>query len=155
MQDYQVHNAYLCLASVTAVPLRDCSVIRVLCLSVLQYLDDEEVRRVFREFVRVLCPGGTIVLHVKNVSSLYWSTLWVAKKLKTLLGWNTQAYYLRSFRWYVNELTSLDCRLLDYKSFNLLMLDFMPKRLIYFLQKLELRHQANLFLRVPLRSANA
>jgi ubiquinone/menaquinone biosynthesis C-methylase UbiE len=149
VQAHQARNAQICQASISAIPLPDCSVDKILCLSVLQYLDDEEVRRVFREFVRVSSLGGIIILHVKNLSSLYWLTLRFAKKLKVFLGWTTEAYYLRSFRWYVNELASVNCRVLDYKSFNLLTLDFMPRWLVHYLQGLELRWNTGVIFRVP------
>ena len=51
----------------------------------------------FGEFVRVLTPGGIMILHVKNSFSLYWSTLWGVKNFKTVLGWTPQAYYLPFF----------------------------------------------------------
>jgi SAM-dependent methyltransferase len=116
---------------------------------VLQYLDDGEVRQAFKEFARVLGPGGILVLHVKNASSLYWTSLGVAKKLKSLLGRAATAYHVRPFRWYVNELESLNCRVLGYKSFNLLTLDRMPRKLTYFLQGAELRHHGGWLFRIP------
>ena len=142
MQSHNIKNAYVCHASATAIPLPDCSVDRILCLSVLQYLDDAEFRRGLREFVRVLSPGRVVILHVKNLSSVYWSTLWIAKKLKTLLGMSTRIEYFRSFGWYVNELAALNCRILDYNSFNLLYIDHMPKRMLSFFQRIELRHHS-------------
>jgi ubiquinone/menaquinone biosynthesis C-methylase UbiE len=149
IEAHQIQNAYIALGNITAIPLPDRSVNRILCLSVLQYLNDEEVRQVLREFVRVLCTRGVIILHVKNASSLYWSTLWLAKQLKAFLGWTTGTYYLRSFRWYVNELTSLNCRILNYKSFNVLTVEFMPKYLVCCLQRFELRHHTSWLFRLP------
>lgn len=146
---HKIKNAHLSHASAAAIPLLDSSVDRILCLSVMQYLNDEEFRQALREFVRVLTPGGIMILHVKNFSSLYWSTLWVAKKLKALLGMSTRIEYFRSFQWYVNELTSLHCQILDYNSFNLLALEGMPKTILSFLQRFELRHHSDPFLRVP------
>jgi ubiquinone/menaquinone biosynthesis C-methylase UbiE len=144
IQVHKVQNAHVCLASATAIPLPDRSVDRILCLSVLQYLDDEEVRKVLREFVRVLGPGGVIILHVKNSSSLYWSSLRVAKAMKGFMGFSTRLYHLRSFRWYAHELAFLNCKVLDYNSFNLLVLEGMPKRVLSFLQRFELRHRGAL-----------
>ena len=149
LRAHQIHNAHICLANIAAIPLPTCSVNKVLCLSVLQYLDDEEVRRALRDLVRVLKPGGQLILHVKNSASLYWSTLRAAKHLKARLGWDTNRYYLRPFRWYIHELTSLDCQVLDYNSFNLLTIDIMPKWLTSFLQRYELRHRNGLLLRLP------
>ena len=149
IQTHRVTNAHLCLASVTAIPLPDCSVDRVLCLSVLQYMDDEEVRQVLRELVRVLSPGGVIILHVKNSSSLYWSTLRLAKALMGLLRRTNPLCYLRSFRWYAHELRRLNCTVLDYNSFNLLTFERMPKRLLSLLQRCELRYRHTRLLRTP------
>jgi ubiquinone/menaquinone biosynthesis C-methylase UbiE len=147
IQIHQIQNAHVCLARLTAIPLPDNSVNKILCLSVLQYLDNEEVRCALKEFVRILAPGGIIILHVKNSSSLYWSTLRTAKKIKALFGRTVRGYHVRSFRWYANELSSLNCRVLDYKSFNMLTLDVMPRRLVCFLQRFELRHQAGFLFR--------
>lgn len=150
IQAHEIGNARLCNASTTAIPLPDRSVDRVLCLSVMQYLNDEEFRRALREFVRVLAPGGVVILHVKNLSSLYWSTLWIAKKLKAFLGISTRIEYFRSFRWYVSELESANYRILDYNSFNLLTLEGMPKGMLSFFQRFELRHHNTPLLRTPL-----
>jgi ubiquinone/menaquinone biosynthesis C-methylase UbiE len=149
IQTQKLKNVQLCLGSVAAIPLPDRSIDKILCLSVLQYLDDQEVRQALREFVRVLRPGGVLILHVKNSSSLYWSTLQLAKALKGLLGWTTRLYYLRSFRWYANELAFLNCNILDYNSFNLLVLEGMPKTVLSLLQRFELRHRSAPFFRAP------
>jgi ubiquinone/menaquinone biosynthesis C-methylase UbiE len=148
IQEQKIGNARVCLASAVTIPLSGCTVDKVLCLSVLQYLNDQEFREALKEFVRVLTPGGTIILHVKNLSSVYWSTLLVAKKLKTLLGLATRVEYFRTFRWYLNELSLVGLTVVDYNSLNLLYLEGMPKRLLSFLQKLELRNHKQLF-RVP------
>lgn len=149
IQANKIKNAHLCHASTTAIPLPDSSIDRILCLSVMQYLNDDEFRQALREFVRVLAPGGIIILHVKNLSSVYWSTLWVAKKLKAFLGMNARIEYFRSFRWYVKELESVNCHILDYNSFNMLNLEGMPKGMLSFLQRVELRRHNDQFFRLP------
>ena len=149
IQVCNISNVRLCMASVMAVPLPDSSVDKILCMSVLQYLGDIEVRQALREFVRVLTPGGTIVLHVKNFSSLYWSTLWVAKKLKKLIGMNPRIEHLRPFSWYIKELKDSGCSILDYDSYNLFMFDLVPQKLASFVQWFELRHHRSPFFRNP------
>ena len=149
IQAQKLKNVHICMGTVAAIPLPDCSVDKILCLSVLQYLDDAEVREVLKEFVRVLRPGGVIILHVKNSSSLYWSTLRIAKAVKRFLGSTSRLYHLRSFRWYVHELGSLGCHIVDYNSFNLFMLEGMPRRVLSLLQRFELRHQSALAFRAP------
>lgn len=145
---HQIHNAEVYKGSLTSIPLPDKSVDKILCLSVLQYLNDDEVKQAFHEFERVLTPGGTIILHVKNSTSLYWVSLRIAKRLKGMLGGNSATYHVRPFRWYIKELKSHHCEVAEYESFNLLTIDRMPQRLVSFLQGLELRHQISLF-RIP------
>src|SRR5260370_30593634 len=118
-------------------------------MSVFQYLDDTQVRATLKQFRRILCDNGVLIIHVKNISSLYLSTLWLAKKIKSLVQKRTKIEYLRSFRWYVAELISSGFEILDYNSFNLLMVELMPKRLLQFFEKLELRY----YDRFPLRLA--
>ena len=148
VQLQKIKNTHVCVASVTAIPLPGRSVNKVVCLSVLQYLGDEQARQALREFVRVLVPDGTIILHVKNLSSVYWSTLWLAKKVKVLLGGTTRIEYFRSFQWYANELAALECNVLGYDSFNLLLLDVMPQRLVATVRRFELRHHGSPFFRL-------
>lgn len=144
----QLRNVEVKQGSITQLPLSDRSINKVLCMSVLQYMDDIEVTRALTEFKRILCDGGVIVLHVKNLSSLYLSTLWAVKRVKLLLHKKTNLEYYRSFRWYVKALRALGFEVVDYNSFNLLMLDKIPRRLTLFLQKLELQNYNKPFLRL-------
>jgi len=144
----QLKNAKAVQGSITYVPLPSQSVDKVLCMSVLQYIDDTEVIRALTEFKRILCDGGVIVLHVKNLSSLYLSSLWALKRIKLLLRKKTKLEYYRSFRWYVRVLKASGFEVVDYNSFSLLMFDIMPRRLISFLEKLELQNCNRWFLRL-------
>jgi ubiquinone/menaquinone biosynthesis C-methylase UbiE len=140
-----IQNIELLQGSITRVPLCSETVSRVLCLSVLQYLDDDEVRTSFREFARILKEGGVLILHVKNLSSLYLSTLSIAKRMLTVLGKQSRLEYFRHFRWYVRELRSAGFEINYYNSFNLLTIEGMPMKLRSLLQMLELKY-ANSFL---------
>ena len=150
IREQTIANAEVIIGSISAVPLANCSVDKILCLSVLQYLEDSEVRQVLREFARLLAPEGVIILHVKNQSSLYWSTLLAAKKLKKLLGRRTSVYKVRPFEWYIKELNWAGFDVVDFNGFNLLTLDFMPRVLLSFLQKSELRHCRDWFFQSPM-----
>lgn len=150
IQVKEIANAQVCAASITSLPLPDNSVNKVVCLSVLQYLDDNEVREALKEFARVLCPGGTLILHVKNLSSLYWSTLRLAKKIKLLLGGTTRIEHFRSFAWYTSELALLNCKISGYDSFNLLLLDGMPPKLVTSIRRFELKHHADRWSQLPI-----
>ena len=143
----RIDNVDLMQGSITNPLLPDSSVDKILCTSVLQYLDDAQARTAFVQFKRVLKDGGTLILHVKNSSSLYLSTLRAAKKLKQLFGKRTKIEYYRPFRWYAKELRSAGFEVVDYNSFNLLMLESMPKALLLFLQEIELRNYSRPFFR--------
>lgn len=147
IQENGIRNAEIYAASVTAIPLPDRCVDRILCMSVLQYLDEREVRRTIREFLRVLAPGGTIILHVKNFSSLYWLTLRPAKKAIAFFRGRAQIEYVRRFQWYVDELTRLGCAVREYDSYNLLTFDLMPERLVSAVRGFEIRHHNGAFFR--------
>lgn len=149
LSEKRITNAELLTASLTDIPLPDWSVDRIICFSVLQYLNHEEVRRTLREFVRILNPGGTVILHVKNSSSLYWSALRAAKKLKTLLGGTSRTYNLRPYKWYMRELAALNFHILDYRGFNVFTLDGMPAVMTELLQKYEFRNYKHSFWRLP------
>ena len=153
---HEVRNADVYLASIMNIPLPDHSVDKAVCLSVLQYLDDEEVRLGLRELARVVKPGGTLILHVKNSASLYWSTLRIAKEFKRFLGRATELYNLRSFKWYVAELMAVNCRVVAYESMNVLSLDPMPIWAMHALQKVELKyHYGRIFTSSLVRRSGA
>ncbi len=142
-----IGNAQASKASVTAIPVADRSVDKVLCMSVLQYLSAEEVRRALFEFVRVLKPGGTLILHVKNRSSLYWLTLLPAKKVKALFAGKRQIEYVRPFGWYIDELRSVGCSVLAYDSFNLMLLDILPRKAASRIRAFEVKHHDDFIFR--------
>ena len=137
-----VRNVCVLRASVGASPFADHSFDRIVCASVLQYVDDEDARRALREFARLLKPTGELILHVKNRSSLYSSTLLLGKRLLSLVGASTrETYHMRRFGWYTRELCAAGFDVRDYNSFNLFMIDRMPQRILSFLQGLELRQR--------------
>ena len=140
IQSKGIKNVDVIEGSITQTPLSNDSIDTVLCTSVLQYLNDSELRCALSEFVRILKDGGSLVLHVKNLSSLYLSTLWLVKRLKLLLRRHTKLEYYRSFSWYARTLKTFGFEIVDYNSFNLFMLDIFHPRLISYLEKLELRN---------------
>jgi ubiquinone/menaquinone biosynthesis C-methylase UbiE len=143
-----IGNADIQQGSITDIPLPDSSVDKVLCLSVLQYVDDKQVRQAFTEFRRILKNEGILVLHVKNLSSLYLATLWLAQRVKLLLGKPCKLCHYRTYAWYAKALASSGFSILDYNSFNLFTLPKMPASLVVALQKFELRNYRRSLLRV-------
>jgi ubiquinone/menaquinone biosynthesis C-methylase UbiE len=142
-----INNVEVRQGSITSIPLAEQSVDKVICMSVLQYLDDRQVRQALKEFGRILADGGVLVMHVKNLSSLYLSTLRIAKTIKLLLGMHSDLEYVRTFDWYVGELRKAQFEVIEYNSFNIFTLDRMPRRLVIALQEFELRHRKNIFFR--------
>jgi ubiquinone/menaquinone biosynthesis C-methylase UbiE len=146
LQSNNIQNAEVTEGSITQIPLPDSSIDKAICMSVLQYMNDEELRRAFREFARILRNNGTLVLHVKNLSSLYLSTLWIGKQLKSILGKPSKRGYYRTYGWYAKALASFGFEVVDYNSFELLTLPKMPTSVLGYLQKVELRN----YMRPPL-----
>jgi ubiquinone/menaquinone biosynthesis C-methylase UbiE len=81
-----IKNVDLLQGDITHPALSAGTVDTILCLSVLQYLDDDEVRTCLTAFSTVLKNNGVLILHVKNLASLYLSTLWIAKQLLRLIA---------------------------------------------------------------------
>lgn len=145
IESIKVKNVELFHGDIMDLSLPDDSVDKIICLSVLQYLNDNTVRMAINEFVRILKNQGFLILHVKNLSSLYLSTLTLAKKLKSALGKDSKLEFFRPFQWYLYQLEIQGFEIITYNSFNLFMIESMPKRLLYFFQKLELKHRKNIF----------
>ena len=134
-----VTNAAISQGDILRPGLSEGSVDKVLCLSVFQYLSDEQVRSCLRSFKRVLRPGGTLVIHVKNLASPYLGTLYVAKRVRRLIRSPANLdEYFRTFGWYLRELQCAGFEIEAFNSFNLLVLERMPRRLLEFVQRLEL-----------------
>jgi len=144
-----IHNVEVFQGDITSIPFPDRTVDRILCMSVLQYVDDAQLRAAFREFARILKKDGTLVLHVKNLASLYLSTLWLVKRLLLALRRNTKLEHFRTFNQYVCELRRAGFHVSKYRSLNVLILERMPRKLVLWLQKFELSHQNQ----VPFSSA--
>jgi ubiquinone/menaquinone biosynthesis C-methylase UbiE len=142
-----ISNVEVYKGSIIDVPSANRSVDKVLCMSVLQYVDDQGVQRAFAEFRRILKDRGILVLHVKNLSSIYLSTLWLGKQIKLFFGREAKVCHYRSYGWYAKKLRSTGFEIIDYNSFNLCILPKMPKQMVLFLQRLELRNYKNRFFR--------
>jgi len=145
-----VPNVHVAQGSVTELQLPDRSVDKIICLSVFQYLTDDQVRQAMSEFRRVLRSNGVLVIHVKNRSSIYLSTLMLYKRIKQVLGRQTHSEYVRTFRWYMSLMRTFGFDPVDYNSFNVLMVDKMPQRMVLALKRLELRFYMSAIYRLPL-----
>jgi SAM-dependent methyltransferase len=134
-----VKNAVISQGDIMHTDLSDGCVDKVLCLSVFHYLSDDQVRACLRSFGRMLRRGGTLILHVKNLASPYLGTLYAVKRLLRLFGRRRDLdENFRTFDWYIRELESAGFEIEEFNSFNILVLERMPRRLVRVLQKLEL-----------------
>jgi len=100
-----ITNASLVIGDVTNMPFPDQSYDKILCASVLQYLNDDECVKAIHEMKRVCRPGGRIVLHVKNSTSLYGISLMALRRVARLIGRPTRPGIYRPRRWYLQTLT--------------------------------------------------
>jgi ubiquinone/menaquinone biosynthesis C-methylase UbiE len=144
----KMDNVEVFEGNIIDISLPNCSVDKILCMSVLQYLSDSDVRQAFREFRRIVRPEGMVILHVKNISSIYLSTLYIMKKVKSMFRGGVIVEYYRSYRWYFRELQSAGFSVTDYNSFNILMFERMPKGLRQCLEKYELSNYNSWLLRI-------
>lgn len=144
-----VANVRLLQGDVCSIPLAARSADRILCMSVLHYLTDDQVRATLRDFRRVLSDGGTLILHVKNLASLYLCTLWLMKRLLLFLGRETRLENFRTFSWYARELQGAGFKITAYNSFNIFVVEKMPRKLVIWLQRMELAHRDRFPLRLP------
>lgn len=113
-------NVELLQADVTALQFENHTFEKVVCASVLQYLDDDDCAQALREMMRVCKPGGRVVLHVKNGTSLYALSLSLARKVATLLGRRVKPEFYRSRAWHENVLTGAGGRVIDYDGFGII-----------------------------------
>ena len=150
LREHGLTEPKLVRGRVSALPLAPASVDKIICFSVFHYLDDDELRRTLKEFARVLRARGVVVLHVKNLASVYLSILLTAKRVKRLFGHRKAIEHFRTYNRYAAELGAAGFEIIDYVSFNVLVVGFMPQRLVSLLQRLELAHRTNRFFRLPL-----
>ncbi|UCF30266.1 MAG: class I SAM-dependent methyltransferase [bacterium] len=140
-----VGNAGLLVGSISHIPTKPGFFDKIVCISVLHYLNDEDCERALREFARISRNGALLVLHVKNLTSLYLSTLLLAKKFKQLLGKRANIEYYRPRKWYERKLSELNMTLLDYHSDNILIVEFLPRSLARALGRFERKYLKNRF----------
>ena len=147
--DSKLPNIRLLQGDMARIPLRRGSVDKVVCLSVLQYLNDIEARRALEEAVRILKNNGLIILHVKNLASPYLASLWLAKRVKRSLGLSTKMEHVRPYGWYVRALESLGAEVVGYNSFNVFVVEGMPRRMVQWVRRLELRRRRTFPMSTP------
>jgi ubiquinone/menaquinone biosynthesis C-methylase UbiE len=134
-----LHNVDLMQGDVTSMQFPSASFHKVICTSVLQYLDDESCAVALRELVRVCKPGGRLVIHLKNGTSLYGLSLAILRPIAALLGKQMKPECYRPRRWYERMLENVGARVLSYDGFGIVTFVPMPQRVVRFLLECEMR----------------
>lgn len=142
-----ITNACLIVGNITDLGIKSNVFDKIICMSVLHYLNDEECEAALNELFRIAKDGAIIVFHVKNLYSLYLLTLYFAKKIKYLFTTKINLEYYRPHRWYERKLSKLGAQILDFNSSNIFLLDFLPKFLYCKLQNMEFKYYKGKFFR--------
>jgi ubiquinone/menaquinone biosynthesis C-methylase UbiE len=127
------------LGSVTDLPFPAGSFDKVVCTSVLQYLNDEECGQAFREMFRVCRSGGTVVVHLKNGSSLYGLSKYIANKLLSLAGRRGLPEHYRRWSKHRAMIEAHGGSIIDLNSFGILTFVGLPRRLVPAILNLEMK----------------
>jgi ubiquinone/menaquinone biosynthesis C-methylase UbiE len=115
-----VRNITCMVSDVRRLGLRGESFNKVICTSVLQYLDDSAAAAAVEELVRSCKKGGTIVLHLKNQTSIYGASRRLAQALARRLGRTTTPDHYRSRAWYERAITTAGGQLVEIDSYGIL-----------------------------------
>ena len=132
-------NVKLMPGDLTALQFPSDSFDKVVCASVLQYLDRAGCERALEEMIRVCKPGGRLVLHVKNGTSLYGVSLKCARTAARLLGRPAKPEFYRGRGWHERVLRRLGGRVLQYDGFGFLTFVPLPQKVVGWLLRCEMR----------------
>lgn len=125
--------------NITKMNFPDSSFDKIICASVLQYLNDDECEAAFREMVRVGRDGGIMVIHAKNRNSLYGLSLGIFRAVGRAVGKRTTPGYFRPRAWYEQAINRAGGEILNYDSFGKFTLVGLPNWLVRFLLHIELK----------------
>jgi ubiquinone/menaquinone biosynthesis C-methylase UbiE len=133
-----LHNVRLIQGDITSLQFPSNSFDKVICASVLQYLDAEDCAKALFEMARVCKPGGTLVVHAKNGTSLYGASLKLLRPLARLLGKQMKPEFYRSRSWHEKTLAKASGFVSDFDGFGILTFVPLPQRIVGFLLNCEL-----------------
>jgi ubiquinone/menaquinone biosynthesis C-methylase UbiE len=135
----KLSNATLMQGDITSLQFSDDTFDKVVCASVLQYLDDADCARALHEMVRVCKPGGRLILHVKNGTSLYGLSLKILRPIARLVAKKMKPEFYRSRAWHERALTGEATRIVDHDGFGIFTFVPLPQRVVSRLLQCELR----------------
>jgi Methylase involved in ubiquinone/menaquinone biosynthesis len=143
----KLSNVTLIQGDVTSLQFSDNTFDKVICASVLQYLDDADCAQALHEMVRVCKPGGRLILHVKNGTSLYGLSLKLLRPIARLVAKKMKPEFYRSRAWHERTLTREATRILDHDGFGIFTFVPLPQRVVSRLLQCELRCGGPAFLK--------
>ena len=133
----RIPNVKLLQGDITHIDFPSSTFDKVICTSVLQYLNDDECEAALLELVRVCKNGGTIVIHAKNRTSLYGLSLRLLKVIARVLRRRTTPDYYRSWTWYEEVISRVGGQTIDYDSRGILTFVPLPTAVVRGLLQLE------------------
>jgi ubiquinone/menaquinone biosynthesis C-methylase UbiE len=136
----KISNIKLLLGSVAQIPFPDNSFDKVVCTSVLQYLNDDECETTFKEMIRACKNEGTIIIHAKNKTSLYGIALSTLRLIAKVIGRKTVPDYYRPRAWYKKTLAKNGAEIVDFEAFGILHFPPLPESIVQKLLKIEMKH---------------
>jgi ubiquinone/menaquinone biosynthesis C-methylase UbiE len=122
-----LNNVSLKVGSITDLEFPSDTFDKVICASVLQYLNEDECRAGFLELFRVCKDGGSIVIHAKNRTSLYGLVREVTKTINAFVGKASMPDYYRPRRWYERLISANGGVIVDYDSFGMFSFPRLPQ----------------------------
>lgn len=126
IQREKLNNVSLRVGSITDLEFPSNTFDKIICASVLQYLNDDECRAALVELIRVCKEGGTIVFHTKNRTSLYGLVREVTKTINASVGRRSMPDYYRPRRWYERILSEHGGIIEDSDSFGIFSFPRLP-----------------------------
>ncbi len=139
VSEEKLPNVKLVLGSVTQIPFPDAAFDKVICTSVLQYLEDGDCADAFREMFRVCRDGGVVVVHIKNGTSLYGLSKAAANAVSRLLRRRVVPEYYRSRAWHESVIRKLGGSITGFDSFGIFTCVRMPRALVQRILQAETR----------------
>jgi ubiquinone/menaquinone biosynthesis C-methylase UbiE len=127
------------VGGLTTLPFPTDAFDKVICASVLQYLDDAESKAAISEMIRVCRNDGIIVIHAKNRTSLYGIALSLLRAIARGIGRTTASDHYRPRRWYRQVLSEYGGRIVDYDAFGIFHFPPLPQSIVQRLLRLELQ----------------
>ncbi|MBX2944895.1 MAG: class I SAM-dependent methyltransferase [Cyclobacteriaceae bacterium] len=131
--------------SITNIPLEANTLPFVFCRSTYQCIDQDDIMKANHEFYRVVKPGGFVLIHFKNASTVgYRLSSWKAlmtfrfshfRKFRQLLDQDTVdeqfvpgEVYFRPYKYYLKGFEAVGFAIKDYFSFQLFTWRYLEKR---------------------------